>query len=167
VGSYRLALGTRLVEALDSRTKTAALACIIGLLLASTELFVPVATHLWLHVATLMVAGTAISYVFLVGARARRLAVLDHVRKIAELNHNVRNALDVILAAQYLSQDVAERDRKLIVASVERIDQTLRHLFPAVGERKEDRSGALPPDMRRPSRSAEFPQSDDRRVSSQ
>jgi hypothetical protein len=46
--------------------------------------------------------GAGIGYILLMGARARRLAFLEHLRKIAELNHNVRNALTVIQSAQYV-----------------------------------------------------------------
>jgi len=162
LGNYRLALGTRLVEALDSRLKTAVLAFIIGLLFASTEFLVPVRAYFELHIAIMITGGAGISYLLLMGARARRLAFLEHLRKIAELNHNVRNALAVIQSTQYLSQDSAEQNRRIVLASVDRIDQTLSHLFPTIGERREDRYRHLRREMRRTSQS--LPNTDDRRT---
>jgi hypothetical protein len=46
-----------------------------------------------------------------------------------ELNHNVRNALQTIV---YANQADADEQHKMIVDSVDRIDRTLRELFPAM-----------------------------------
>jgi hypothetical protein len=146
MGRYRLALGTRIVEALDSRVKTAALAVAVGMMFGSVEFFIPSNKHFFFHFVATAFGGAAITYVLLTGARARRLAVLEHIRKVAELNHNVRNALDVILSTHYLSAALAEQDRKVVMSSIERIDRTLNHLFPVIGERRSDRSGR--PDLR-------------------
>jgi hypothetical protein len=83
------------------------------MMFGSVEFFIPGNKHFFFHFLATAFGGAAITYVLLTGARARRLAVLEHIRKVAELNHNVRNALDVILSAQHLSAALAEQDRKL------------------------------------------------------
>jgi hypothetical protein len=65
----------------------------------------------------------------LIGVRERRRRDVEHLRSVAELNHNVRNALEVIAHSSYLSQDT---HTKAVLAEVDRIDRTLRKLFPAV-----------------------------------
>jgi hypothetical protein len=152
VGSYRRAVGFRIIDALDSRGKSTGLALLIGLLFGSVQfgLLVGLVQHaisvhnrLVVQFVITSAGVAAISYFLLLGARARRIAVLEHVRKVAELNHNIRNALQIILASQYVSTERTDSDRKLVVESVERIDTTLQHLFPVVGERKSD--GKTPP----------------------
>ena len=71
-------------------------------------------------------------YVVLAAARARRIALLQHLRNVAELNHEVRNALQMIVYSKYLApQEQAEA----VLKSVNRIERTLKHLFPAVDRR--------------------------------
>jgi hypothetical protein len=69
-------------------------------------------------------------------ARDRHRKVQDDLRRIAELNHHTRNALQVIVYGEYSPHD-AER-RAAVLAGVEKIDTTLREMFPRVGERKDD-----------------------------
>jgi hypothetical protein len=62
----------------------------------------------------------------------RRRLVREELRRVAELNHNIRNALEVLGGTQFLNpgeQEAAIRD------SVTRIDETLQHLFPVVDQR--------------------------------
>jgi hypothetical protein len=62
--------------------------------------------------------------------RNRRLRVFADVSRVAELNHHVRNALQAI---QYATQMPAGIEQmRIIEDGVKRIDETLRHLFPAV-----------------------------------
>jgi phage terminase Nu1 subunit (DNA packaging protein) len=55
--------------------------------------------------------------------------VVEELARVAELNHNVRNALQVIRHSHTLERD---EQAEAIVASVDRIDETLRRLFPAL-----------------------------------
>jgi hypothetical protein len=73
----------------------------------------------------------------LTAARERHHKVQDDLRRIAELNHQVRNALQVIVYGEY-SPDTSQR-RSAVLAGVEKIEGTLRELFPLVGERTDDR----------------------------
>jgi ABC-type multidrug transport system fused ATPase/permease subunit len=75
-------------------------------------------------------------FVLLMAARERRHKVQEDLRRIAELNHQVRNSLQIIVYGER-STDVAER-RSAVVEGVEKIESTLRELFPLVGERRND-----------------------------
>jgi hypothetical protein len=65
------------------------------------------------------------------------LTAARHLRMIAELNHQVRNALQVIVYGEY-SPD-KHSHRSAVLAGVEKIQDALRELFPLVGERTDDR----------------------------
>lgn len=58
----------------------------------------------------------------LIVASERRKALLEKVETIAMLNHELRNALEVILANEYLSES---SKGAAILESVQRIDRTL------------------------------------------
>jgi len=64
----------------------------------------------------------------LIGVRERRKRDLERLRAVAELNHHVRNALQVIVDDYYLSRD---SHTEAVLESVDRIDRTLRSLFPS------------------------------------
>jgi hypothetical protein len=75
-------------------------------------------------------AGFAL-WLILLGIIDRRRIVADELRRVAELNHTIRNSLEVIVLAHY---DEADCERKAIVMEcTNRIDQKLRELFPVVG----------------------------------
>lgn len=97
---------------------------------ALTRLSAPEVFHAALD-ALLMGLATAIMTSFLLLAiRERHRRMLQEVRRVAELNHNVRNALQVIVHSQYLPK--SEQDADAILDSVQRIDDSLRDLFPAI-----------------------------------
>jgi len=81
-------------------------------------------------------AAALLPLLFLLVARERHRRVLDDLRKIAELNHHVRNALQTIVYSEYLPD--SEANRRVILEGVERIGRVLQELFPAVGERVDD-----------------------------
>ena len=81
-------------------------------------------------------AAALFPLLLLLTARARRRRVLDDLRRIAQLNHHVRNALQTILYSEYLPD--SEANRKIILEGVDRVGRILQELFPAVGERVED-----------------------------
>jgi hypothetical protein len=63
----------------------------------------------------------------IVGIRERRRRELEHIKTVAELNHQVRNALQIIAESRYLREPT---QTEAVLASVDRIDRTLRSLFP-------------------------------------
>jgi hypothetical protein len=73
----------------------------------------------------------------LTAARDRHHKVQDDLRMIAELNHQVRNALQVIVYGEYSPDKTSHR--VAVLAGVEKIQSALRELFPLVGERTDDR----------------------------
>ena len=73
----------------------------------------------------------------LTAARERQHKVRDDLRRIAELNHQVRNALQVIVYGEY-SPDNSQH-RSAVLDGVGKIEAALRELFPLVGERTDDR----------------------------
>jgi hypothetical protein len=83
------------------------------------------------------IAAAFFGFLVLTAARDRHHKVRDDLRKIAELNHQVRNALEVIVYIEY-SPDSSSH-RTAVLAGVEKIQGTLRELFPLVGERTDDR----------------------------
>ena len=82
-------------------------------------------------------AAALAPFLVLLAARERHRKVLDDLRKIAQLNHHVRNALQTIMYSEYLPD--SEENRKVVLEGVERIGRILQELFPAVGERVEDK----------------------------
>ncbi len=69
-------------------------------------------------------------WALLAGNRERRARVRQDLERIAELNHEIRNALQIILHSQF-GADPERRD--MILESVTRIDGVLRRVFPVVG----------------------------------
>lgn len=70
-------------------------------------------------------------------ARERHYKVKDDLRRIAEINHQVRNALQVIVYGEYSPESA--QHRPAVLAGVAKIEAALKELFPLVGERADDR----------------------------
>ena len=130
-------IGTFLVELTESKTGVFIFGVASGLISAAVVLGT---THVLQnsHVGsvTMLVAlsvglTTAIlGWIEAAATRSRRLRVFEDVAKVAELNHQVRNALQAIQYATHMPAGIEQIE--MIDDGVKRIDQTLRHLFPAV-----------------------------------
>ena len=128
----------RLIASVDSR-RAAALAIVIcgalaGLLefithLAVASLRPPLQFHAGVDALVIAVLTMTLVSVVIAAARARRYQVIQEMRTVAELNHHVRNALQVIRDSHLLPED---KQAQAVIESVERIDSTLRRLFPPV-----------------------------------
>ena len=81
--------------------------------------------------------AAVVTLIVLNTARERHHKIRDDLRRIAELNHQVRNALQVIVYGEYSSG--AAEHRQAVLGGVEKIETALRELFPLVGERTNDR----------------------------
>ena len=90
--------------------------------------------------AVLVCGAAALAPLLLLLAARDRRRVLDDLRRIAQLNHEVRNALQVIFYGEYESAATPTEHRTAILGSVEQIDTTLRQLFPVIGNRADDKS---------------------------
>jgi hypothetical protein len=76
-------------------------------------------------------AGFAL-WLVLLGVIDRRRIVADELRRVAELNHTIRNSLEVIVLAHYTAADCEHK--MMVLECTNRIDQTLKKLFPGIGK---------------------------------
>jgi hypothetical protein len=75
--------------------------------------------------------------VVLSAARDRHRKVQDDLRRIAELNHRIRNALQMIMYGEASRLDCD--GRTAVMEGVDKIDATLKEMFPLIGDRRDDR----------------------------
>jgi hypothetical protein len=59
--------------------------------------------------------------------RERRKHVRENLDRVAEINHEIRNALQIIADSQY---DTKQRHREMVLESVARIDLVLTRVLP-------------------------------------
>lgn len=110
-----------------------------------------------LDAAIVAVAASFAPLLFLLAARERHRKVADDLRKVAALNHHIRNALQGIVYNEYLPRSTEHKNE--VLAGVDRIDSILQELFPVVGDRSGDTGwkvvringtrAFIPPDRRR------------------
>jgi len=140
--SVRLRLGTFLVELGDSRMRIVVASATLGACTGAVEYIVHEAFRYsqlaeslgaFMDAFVVGLAASAVATIWLYAARERRKRVLHEMGKVAELNHNVRNALQVIAHSHAGPPDA---HAEMVLESVERIERTLRQLFPGV-ERSE------------------------------
>ena len=91
---------------------------------------VPSDLHAWFHGVMVGLGAGMCLWIFLAGLRERRMRLADEIQRLAELNHTVRNSLNLIALAHYTAD---EAHKALILESTARIDEKLRELFPVVG----------------------------------
>lgn len=99
-------------------------------------------SNLYGHGGLIVSAGISIfvavvSYMQLDAVRLRRDLVIQQVRSAAELNHHVRNALQVIHYAAHLGTD--DTNLGMIEENIQRIDEALRDIYPATGDPQKSR----------------------------
>jgi hypothetical protein len=97
--------------------------------LTMQQLRVPEEFHAATQAAVVGVGTGLAALLYLRALGERRKAIRDELRRVIELNHNVRNALQAIA---YAHQTDAKERHEMIVDSVDRIARTLRELFPAI-----------------------------------
>jgi hypothetical protein len=126
----------KIVPGFDSRfiVNATLIACgvIAGTLEFATHMAVdhmntPPAYHALIDAAMVALITIALMGVCIASAKARRHAVLDQVRTASELNHHLRNALQVITQSRYLPE---EKQAEAVFSSIDRIDETLKRLTP-------------------------------------
>ncbi|MFB3815210.1 MAG: hypothetical protein ACE14L_13975 [Terriglobales bacterium] len=139
---YRVAKA--IAEMTDSPIKTGVASAIVGVCAALLEYGVhrvaqglgsTSGVHIAIDVGAIGISVGLLIWFLLSATHARRRRVLQHVRNVAELNHQVRNALQVIVCSQHKADPAHSA---MIMESVQRIDRTLRELFPIIGDRAED-----------------------------
>jgi len=94
--------------------------------------------------ASIVGTGTGVvSYLLLAARRERRNMVRAELSRVAELNHHLRNSLQIIVGAHYIVQD--EEHAQMMLRTVQAMDQVLKRLFPAAGiERRTIQRGPVP-----------------------
>ena len=93
-------------------------------------------------------AGAAALLVML-ARRERRKLIQEQLVKVAELNHRLRNGLQVIVDSQHNSAD--EPQKQMVFDTVRSISESLRQLFPVLGmERRREIRPDLQPDISPP-----------------
>lgn len=81
-----------------------------------------------------------IALVLLVARRERRKRIVEELTRVAELNHRLRNSLQIIADAHYLEKD--EEHKQMMFETVEAMGMALKQLFPTVGvERRARKAG--------------------------
>ncbi len=137
-GSFRLRVGTFIVELGDSRLKAVLAAALIGAGAGLCEYVVHESLRYsrfgqsmdaFMDAVVVGIAAALVVSVWLFAARERRKRVLREMAKVSELNHNVRNALQVIAHSHY---GVDDTHTDMVLESVDRIERTLKELFPGV-----------------------------------
>lgn len=82
--------------------------------------------------ASVGLAAGALMWAGLIAVRQRRQYINAEIDRIAELNHRIRNSLEVIADAQHFAQDPV---RSMVLESVAKIDKTLQEVLPSVRNR--------------------------------
>lgn len=96
------------------------------------EIHVPPNLHCAVH-ATIVALGAGFAlWLILHGIVDRRRMVDDELCRVAELNHTLRNALEVIVLAHHNGTDYEHK--AIVLECTNRIDQKLKELFPAIGK---------------------------------
>lgn len=130
-------IGNFLVEVTDSRRGRILFVLASAFLAGLLEYVVHLTISYYVKSPSLALAIDSVTIALLIAAIAgveveavhhRRRKVIDDIRVVRELNHHVRNALQII---QYASRLPEQRQQVVIIdESVARIDATLKELFP-------------------------------------
>lgn len=132
-------LGTLIGYLSDTPHRTWIAVTLSGVGLTAFEFFVhEITTHSGLPILAagavdailLGILGGAVVWFVLTGTRNRRARVRLELERIAELNHEIRNALQIICHSHF---DAEPRHQAMVLDSVQRIDAVLKRLFPVVG----------------------------------
>lgn len=83
--------------------------------------------------ATIVGLGAGLSgWLLLSARRERRNIIRDELARLTELNHSLRNSLQVISDAHFFAAN--NEHKKIIRETVKKMDATLRRLLPVIGE---------------------------------
>jgi len=111
-------------------------------------------THEYLPRISLMLAGAAVAlavgllvFQILTDIQERYQAVLDRLRRVVELNHHIRNALQVI--AYHNVPERSERAIPQVNSELLRIEHVLREVSAALGSHAESPASQIRSNERR------------------
>lgn len=126
----------RLIECVDSPWLVNVFSIAIGVAAGLLEFFthlvigrmnVRAGYHAFVDASLIALLAIALVGMCFASARARRKVMLDRVRTASDLNHHVRNALQVITLSRYLPE---EKQSEAVYSSIDRIDDALKRLSP-------------------------------------
>lgn len=137
-----------------SRVQRALVSCAVGaFIFLSGGVLDWFVTRQYLPRISLMLAGVAVAlavgllvFQILTDIQERYQAMLDRLQRVAELNHHIRNALQVI--AYHNVPERSERAIQQVNAEVLRIESVLREVSAALGDHA-DLPAAIVPGERR------------------
>ena len=121
-------------------------AFVAGLLVAITKtaLAFTLLNDPWHHQGLLatdaVVSGTlsgALVWILLGLVHGRRRRLIEYVRRVADLNHHIRNAMQIIVYQATLAHADPEQIEQ-VENAVRRVDAALHEIFPIIGDRKLD-----------------------------
>lgn len=95
--------------------------------LAVGHMKVTAAYHAFIDAGVIALMTIAMVGVCFASARAKRQVMLEKIRTASELNHHLRNALQVITQSRYLPE---EKQNEAVFTSIDRIDEALKRLSP-------------------------------------
>jgi hypothetical protein len=132
-------LGTFLVEISDTRRGRVLLVLAIAAIASTIEYLLHIAIVTFIpneHLGRILdslTIGIVIGIITIIEINAvqqRRNKVMDDMRVVRELNHHVRNALQIISYAARVPE--TKQQVAIIDESIARIDSTLKELFPTI-----------------------------------
>ena len=87
--------------------------------------------HVFIQGFLVGLAAAFVSVLLLSARRERRRILREEIERVVELNHRIRNSLQVITDAHFDETDEARK--RMISDMVQSMDQTLKQLFPTLG----------------------------------
>lgn len=87
--------------------------------------------HAALQATAIGLAAGLVAVLLLSARRERRNLVRNELQRVIELNHRLRNSLQIIADAHYFESE--EAHRKMMFEAVESMHITLQQLFPSLG----------------------------------
>jgi gas vesicle protein len=87
--------------------------------------------HVFIQGFLVGLAAAFVSVLLLSARRERRRILREEIERVVELNHRIRNSLQVITDAHFNETDDARK--RMISEMVQSMDQTMKQLFPTLG----------------------------------
>jgi hypothetical protein len=134
-------LGTFLVEVSDTRRGRILLVLAIAAIASTIEYILHIAIFTYVpheglgRLLDSLTIGLVVAIITIIEIKAvqkRRTKVMEDMRVVRELNHHVRNALQIISYAARVPE--TKQQVAIIDESVARIDSTLKALFPTIDQ---------------------------------